>query len=104
MTPEQAAAYVNAQVAMFYGELELLKAQGTFISVQMSKVNDPGELTGDGGRVWLLDHKEDVAVHVVVDPVKLKELLSRYDTVLSHNGVLTTFGHANEPGFWSGPR
>lgn len=103
MTPEQAAAYINAQAALFLGELELIKAQGTFVSIT-PPLGNLEDMVGDKGRVLLVEHAEQVRVHCAIDPDKLKELLSRYDTVLSHNAVLTTFGHANEPGMWGGPR
>lgn len=79
MTPEQAAAYVNAQAALFLGELELIKAEGTSIAI------DPQ--TGACTSVCM----PDVA--------QLKTLVEEHRWVLSHNAVLTTFQHANDPGW-----
>lgn len=76
MTPEQSAAYINAQIAMFYGELEMIKALGTVVQLHTNR-------------------DEIASVDRICDPIKLKVLMERYECVLGHNAVLSTFAHAN---------
>jgi hypothetical protein len=71
LTPEQAAAFVNAQAAFFLGELELLKARYTSIA-----------FTPDG-------HFQSVVCNV--DPAEMQALLDRYVGTLGHNSVLQLF-------------
>lgn len=93
MTPEQQAAYINAQVAMFNAEIELLKAQSTVIVVD-SKMASPEALAA-GGAVWLVENQENVRVHCVMDPKKLQDIFDNYKYTLSHNACLTMFHQYN---------
>lgn len=69
MTPEQAAAYVNAQTALFLAELEGMKAENA-LSAHYQESPPYG-------------HDQFVALN------------KRWQTVLGHNAVIALFQEAN---------
>lgn len=69
MTPDQAAAYINAQTALLLAELEAIKARNRCYAIE-------------GGKVRELEGGYDPAYQALLD---------KYQHVLGHNGVISLF-------------
>lgn len=89
MTPEQRAAFINAQAALFLGELELLKAKGTVVVLPQDRPEGSKYL----GRSWNLPLEGAAEVRTIVNVEELQALVDQYSGVLGHNAVVEFFNH-----------
>lgn len=77
MTPEQGAAFINAQAALLLTELEVLKAKDTMLAIQ------PPD-----GRVEVIRNSGQHAR-------EMEQLYQKYEGVLGYNAVIDFFGQIN---------
>jgi hypothetical protein len=83
MTPEQAAAYINAQSALMLVELERLKAHYQQLAVD--------------------ENQNVIAVWHAIPVTEIGALQERYDPVLGENAISALFQRVNGNSVYRGP-